>query len=286
MIERFKTEKVPKGNKILSELEFNAKQPQEDIFAPDGTITHRKHLFSVDSYSTRFLSSEDQLLLAIDKIAFPEFKSGLRPFHDFGEGENRFDIWNGLAFGSVFSLNDGDKNALTKLIQSFPHAMKERYVFTIDPDSIYAGTYDETSTFRSLSKEKKSPTAVRLEQDMFDLFRYLELHCFISDFSSNNIAFSFETYDRKNPINDNNDIPFFSAIFTYDKRENEKHYTVIRDWNYSIYVFSDEKTSNGMIVLPDDTNLKLHFETMKVMIRTALATLGVYPEKLIEMKNS
>ena len=119
------SEEVPKQDKISLQIELNEKAPLEDIVTADGTLIHKKTLLAVDSYSTRFLKIDDQFLLAVDKIAFPEVKGGFRPSPQFKASRTEYIDWPGIVFSSTFSLNDGDENAYRKLVAAFSHISRK-----------------------------------------------------------------------------------------------------------------------------------------------------------------
>lgn len=258
-----------KDDNIQKQIQFNAHLPRIDTINSDNSITHEKKLIAVDSYSTRFLCVKDQLLLAVDKIAFPEVKDGLYPDNKYRKNEAAFAEWRGLTFCTSFSLNDGDKDAFRRLAENFTCPYGEKYIYRVYVDSIYSGTFDETSTFKHIGKQNKSANAKKLEQTLFNDFENFYIEISMEKPTTNKISFLFDMFDssENGGISWNPEIPCISITATAQR--NTKINKI--EWTYDVHICS------GSGVLPEPQTMKLYYESAKVLLRSGLADMDISP---------
>ena len=114
--------------------------------AYNGNYIISSEVFPIAPYSTKFMSTDDQFTLAVDKVAFPEFKVALIPaaVDDSHYLRRGCTFWD---YASLLSLNDGDKVALAHLLSAFKDGQHRSFIYN-NPDGedvefiayMYSGT--------------------------------------------------------------------------------------------------------------------------------------------------
>lgn len=126
-----KNRETEKRQLALEQIGRNqSEQHYLDSFKGEDVDTVRIH--AVSTYSTKFMSTDDQFTLAVDKVAFPELKSALLPrTPDLSRYESESaEIFD---YASTFSMNDGDKAALGHLLQSMRDGSVHQYIMEDGP---------------------------------------------------------------------------------------------------------------------------------------------------------
>lgn len=116
-----------KRERAHAQIDENVSAPTEEtkVLGEDALLVH---LYPMDSYSTKFMTQQDQMVLAVDKIDAPEVKAGMMPQDPI---TSRYMDPHAQIYDYVtrFSLNDGDPDAYKTLMSKLSTYPLRKYQF-------------------------------------------------------------------------------------------------------------------------------------------------------------
>lgn len=197
-------------------------------------------LFPMDSYSTKFMTPADQVVLAVDKVDAPEVKAGMIPqdsdTSQYVDGQS--EVYD---YATHLSLNDGDADAFRSL----------KFKMQAHPVRMYA--------FAEL------PDGTGMKEDDFVI-------AYMKQISATGIGFFFDLYDG-GEVSGNEDVPSASASVELTKEADENGNPFIK-WEYVIVMHSGENKK------PKDTVVKAEYLKLQAFMRSIIVTLGILPSNL------
>lgn len=228
-----------KREKAQEQIDANLASTVEMVEV-NGKETAYTPLRPMDSYSTKFMTPEDQVVLAVDKVDAPEVKAGMMPqlAENAGYLDNLTEVFD---YATHLSLNDGDAGAFSSLRHKMSAHGLRKYSFIELDESTHGVTQDDFV----LSYMRKVGEA--------------------------GIAFVFDLYDG-GVLSDNSDVPSISASIELSK-EKAGHDIKLR-WEYVIAVHSSENKK------PKDADIKSEYLKMQAFMRAIIVTMGILPTNL------
>ena len=196
-------------------------------------------VFPIFPYSTKFMSTDDQFTLAVDKVGFPEFKIALLPAvpDDAHYRRGGAEFWD---YSSQLSLNDGDKQALARLLTAFKDGQHRSFCFD-NPNG----------------------------EDV-------EIIAYMYSGTAKLIQFNFDMY-HGDVFSGVSGVPGITASFILKPREEDnpyEEYTSKLEWDYLLTIHRNNPET------PRDSELKPEYELFQKIPRAAIVTLGILPSKL------
>lgn len=123
-----------KRERAQEQIDANLSTPVE-LVEVNGKETALTRLYPMDSYSTKFMTSQDQVVLAVDKVDAPEVKTGMMPQVSNTEGFLCSDA-EIFDYSAHLSLNDGDTDAFKSLRLKMEAYPWRKYVFEETPEGL------------------------------------------------------------------------------------------------------------------------------------------------------
>lgn len=228
----------------------------------------------MEPYSTKFMSPDDQFVLAVDRVDSPEVKNALMP--EFIPTDDFIDpkAKTGYDYAAHLSLNFGDKDSLHTLEAKTASAALRCYMFGDGKSG--ERTEKEKSEYENMSDEEIIEGIVKsayygkniTEKDLGNIDFVLE-YKYESDYE---LKFVFDLYDG-GEMSGNPKIPSISASFVvvneYDQYTNEQ-----KKWEYVITLHVDENKK------PKDAVIKQSYLKLQRFMRAIIVTMGILPSKL------
>lgn len=228
-----------KREKAQEQIDANLASSVEMVEV-NGKETAYTPLRPMDSYSTKFMTPKDQIVLAIDKVDAPEVKAGMMPQIADCSGylDGSKEIFD---YATHLSLNDGDNDAFKCLkLKMSAHGLRKYSFIELDE-----ATHTVTKDDYVLSYMKR-----------------------IGD---EGIGFVFDLYDNGEVSGDPN-VPSISASIELTKEKVGRD-TKIR-WEYVITMHSCENKK------PKDVIIKSEYLKIQAFMRAILVTFGILPSNL------
>lgn len=193
-----------KRERAQEQIDANLSTPIEMVEV-NGKETALTRLFPMDSYSTKFMTSQDQVVLAVDKVDAPEVKTGMMPQVPDTSG---FICTDGEVFdySTHLSLNDGDNDAFKSLRLKMGAHPRRKYAF------------------------EEMPEGLGFEKGDFVL-------AYMSRIGEDGIGFMFDMYDN-GVVSGSPEIPSATASIELSKEYVDKVPQV--KWEYVITMHSNE----------------------------------------------
>lgn len=186
------------------QIDANLSMPAE-VKEDNGATIITTRLFPMGSYSTKFMTADDQLVLAVDKIDAPEVKVGMTPqAADTARYLNpNAEVYD---YATHLSLNDGDPAAFKTISSKMEASTLRKYMFETVPED------------RGIT------------EDDFVLF-------YLRKIEGDGIGFTFDMYDG-GKISGSESVPSATASIELSKEYTERG--VRLHWEYVVIMHSDE----------------------------------------------
>ena len=225
----------------------------------------------MDPYSTKFMSPDDQFVLAVDRVDAPEVKTALMPEFMPTDGYLNPSVKDEYDYAAHLSLNFGDKDALYTLEAKESAAPVRCYMFADGGNGDYPdGTADNVSMEEAKAAIAESPWRGKdiTEEDLEDIEFVLE-YKYQDEYE---LKFIFDLYDG-GKISGDPKVPSISASFVVVNEYNQ--YTQERKkWEYVITLHVDENKK------PKDAVTKENYLKLQRFMRAIIVTMGILPSKL------
>lgn len=209
----------------------------------------------MESYPTKLLGREDQVLLAVNNISFQEVKDTQGPVNGWEKFHGGLmEGWKGISFRAMFSLNDGDALAIKSMLDS------SRLVNNRDMEIPFVlGETDDEGTLVPPSE--------------IDGIRPASITMSMPYGTGSGMVLRFAYRDYEEDFGDYPSIVIDIALSAGRKRlgGGAKSYTPMMKWDYSVILNSP----NGRT--PSDSISRRRYDATKTLLRSALAALGVAP---------
>ena len=209
----------------------------------------------VDSYPTKLLGRKDQVLLAVNNISFQEVKDTQGAISGWEKGPGGLmEGWKGISFRAMFSLNDGDKLAIKSII-GMSRLDRDR---TLEIPFVLGDIDDNGNLVSPVEIDGRRPATVTLS------LPYGSGRGMILRFAYRDYGEDFGDYPSSI-------VEIILSAGKFQATDAPQSYTPTMRWDYSVILNSP----NGRT--PSDSTSRRRYDEMKVLVRSALAALGVAP---------
>lgn len=213
-------------------------------------------LVPIAAYSSKLLGREDQLLLAVNNISFQEIKDSQAPVSGWEKEPGQvMHGWRGTSFRAMFSLNDGDPDALRRILEA------SRLVVDRDKSlEFQLGERNESGDLRIPEPVDGSPVP--------------HMSMSMPRGTSKGMTLRFAYYDEDAAFGDYPCVIADVMLDAATRRNAAAGYTPAMVWRYGVILNSP----NGRI--PSDSMSRQRYDATKMLMRSLLSALGVTPSGL------
>lgn len=268
------TREIRKRRLVQAQIDANLDSTSQKIDVC-GRPAKRTIIYPMDMYSTKFMTPEDQFVLAVDRVESPEVKAALAP--DIMETEQYVDKYDESVFDYVarLSLNGGDQGAL-KTIESKLYDVDLRcYMFPdgnegedFEINEKMVADYEATSELHFDDSKRVWTDQDITEKDLPNT-KFVLMY---KQQTNDKMDIMFDLYDGGS-LSGNPGVPSASASMTIEKDPTSYSQDKLK-WEYIISIHVKENKK------PKDAIIKAIYLVLQRFMRAIIVTLGIIPSKL------